>query len=74
MLAAEKPLALFSVFVEEMQILPDGEFAPHVRGGRPLKRDWEVSLPHMEEGMPQSITCFWRSRMKRGGWTTRMKS
>ncbi len=51
MLAGEKPLALFSGFVGETQIVPDGEFEPHVREGRLLKREWEVPLPH-EEGMP----------------------
>lgn len=41
-------LALFPSFVGETQIFSDGVFEPHVRGGRLLEREWEVSLPNNE--------------------------
>lgn len=51
MLAGEKPLALFSGFADDSDVIPEPDFEPHVRAGTLVKREWESNLPS-EEDMP----------------------
>ena len=51
MLAGEKPLALFSCFVDDVGIIPSEQFDGYVANGRLIKREWDVKMP-TEEGMP----------------------
>ncbi len=53
MLAGEKPLALFYDTVPECGVIPEQEFAPHVKSGRVVMS--ERIFHSSEEGAPEAM-------------------